>query len=148
MNDNDIRRGVQKLSMMIFVHSMYRINLLGLKSRQYQSEGSLLRNFYWMWIAATYFFHWSIKNSSSEYYFIVKWRKYFLNWGLPFSTEDPFVIYYFSPLFPTLPYSPLLFCDRFCLHGMVFQLCLIIIWTLSEILMLKTSFLVFIKYFF
>lgn len=99
-----------------------------------------------MWIAATYFFSLiNKKNSSSEYYFIVKWRKYFLNWGLPFSTEDPFVIYFFSPLFPTLPYSPLLFCDRFCLHGMVFQLCLIIIWMLSEILMLKTSFLVFIK---
>lgn len=134
--------------MMIFVHFMYRINLLGLKSLQYQSEGSLLRSLIECGLPQQTFFHWSIKNSSSEYYFIVKWRKYFLNWGLPFSTEDPFVIYFFSALFPTLPYSPLLFCDRFCLHGTVIQLCLIIIWTLSEILMLKTSFLVFIKDFF
>lgn len=94
------------------------------------------------------FFHWSIKTIALlNIILLSNDGKTFLI-GVSCFQQKILLLFFFSPLFPTLPYSPLLFCDRFCLHGMVFQLCLIIIWTLSEILLLKTSFLVFIKNFF
>lgn len=71
--------------MMILVNFMNMLNGLGLKNFAANTK----KAYYSTFIDCECCIN---KTSSSDYYFIVKCRKYYLNQGLPFSTEDPFVI--------------------------------------------------------